>query len=267
MLFCRPVRRYVHRPDLVKEMNRRIQVIIIVALVGTPVICLSIVYVHHFGAGPFLAIAAVVLGLTIVVWKRKRLGILLLLLCDAFATILRARREVRRRSRPIVVAHAHEAAPNRDYRLIGDAPNVVRINQPWPEGIAAHVFKMIGDLRNGVPVAGISHGKRPANARAFIEGEEREILLQRDPANKYDKNAIRVIGRWRDRNGRVVEGELGWVPKEHALFIAQSYPPEVPLGGIVMMMFRPTFRKKNAGLRIGIGRPGLRELRKAGLAD
>lgn len=54
-------------------------------------------------------------------------------------------------------------------------------------------------IASGVSVAGISHRKEVV--KQLIKGSGRKIILEKEPDNAYDKNAIKVIGRWIDEQG------------------------------------------------------------------
>ncbi len=133
---------------------------------------------------------------------------------------------------------------------------IIRLDQPWPEGIGASLINKVGPYRDGIPVAGVS--KEPAKQHfiALIKGERQSIELLRDPSNKYDQDAVRVIGHWYDAKGSHYQGQIGWVPANIAKEIADCYPTG-PIGGRIMVMYLPR-PGKDAGIRIDIGRPSLR---------
>ena len=70
-------------------------------------------------------------------------------------------------------------------------------------------------------------------------GTDREVILERDPANKIDPNAIKVIGRWSDSTGLPHEAQLGWVPAK----VAAQIDLDVPIRATVEAMFRPRLGK------------------------
>lgn len=91
-------------------------------------------------------------------------------------------------------------------------------------------------------VAGLKH--RKADLGRFGEGAARAeklgldfgLLLQRQPDNRFDKNAIMVLGRWTARNKRwfrpatesVEQAQIGWIDRETAEHLALA-GPDFPL--------------------------------------
>jgi hypothetical protein len=67
-------------------------------------------------------------------------------------------------------------------------------------------------------VAGVQH--RLANARAFAKGRDHELRLEREPNNRHDPNAIKVIGIYRGWFF-THSVHIGYVPAEEAKLIAQ----------------------------------------------
>jgi hypothetical protein len=114
-----------------------------------------------------------------------------------------------------VVGSPFELQPGEEYRFRNDREHVVRIRFKLPV-----TGKHISLLFRDVPVAGISFHDALENATAFISGSDRTFLLERDPGNRHDPNAIRVIGRWRDAAGTKNQMQIGWVPKDIAARIA-----------------------------------------------
>lgn len=137
--------------------------------------------------------------------------------------------------------------PDQDYRLPDDPKYIIRVDQEWPDGIGA---RLIGD---DVAVAGVSKRRANKRLRKLIRGTGRRIELIRDPNNRHDRNAIMVIARWDDKSGRHKSGQIGWVPRDIAEFIARKHR-DVPIGAKITMMFRPR-SDKSAGIRLAIGRP------------
>ena len=144
---------------------------------------------------------------------------------------------------PLPVISPEEAFPfNQEFRYPGDPPHWVRIRQPSPEG--ALLFAQ------GVEVAGISFEGTRENALHFAYGKERSLELKRDPLNPYDKNAVEVIGRWRDAQGKERSGLLGYVPRELALRLAQEASSShlyVTLETLILPR-----RKKSPGIRFSV---------------
>jgi len=73
----------------------------------------------------------------------------------------------------------------------------------WPKLYPLHVFAF--------RVAGITYHQQAANANAFVAGKA--ILLEREPTNSHDANAIRVMSQDRKHHA-------GFVPKEIAALMA-----------------------------------------------
>jgi len=137
-------------------------------------------------------------------------------------------------------AHLHRTLPPVPH----DPPHVLRLSQEWPPGIDA-------ELAMAVAVAGISFQPALTHARAFMAGRGQTITLERDPSNRHDRHAIKVIGHWLDRQGHAHQERLGWVPSEIAADIAREYP-EGPLGARITTLFheRPGM---SPGIRMHIG--------------
>jgi hypothetical protein len=131
---------------------------------------------------------------------------------------------------------------------------LVYLTQDWPPGITAGIFKLIGDDRNGIRVAGIS--QYPHEAAGFIAGRDRTVELVREPTNPHDPNAIRVIGHWVNRVGTANSGTIGYLPREYASNIAHEFPAEMPLGAKIIVLYPPG-PGRNAGVRLNVGRPPL----------
>ncbi len=140
------------------------------------------------------------------------------------------------------------AQPAQPSRTLSPAPNdpphVLRLSQAWPPGIDA-------ELAMDVAVAGISFQPALTHARAFIAGRGQTITLERDPSNRHDRHAIKVIGHWIDSQGHAQQERLGWVPSDIAADIAREYP-EGPLGARITTLFheRPGM---SPGIRMHIG--------------
>lgn len=127
-----------------------------------------------------------------------------------------------------------------DFQLKGDPPNTWRQYNYKPEGFE-------GLVAEEIPVAGISY-KNDA-ATQFVMGVNREILLERDPDNEYDPNAIKVIGVWDDLDGEH-RAQIGWIPKVQAGAIAYKHRDK-PLVATIEAIFKP-HRDKGIGLRINV---------------
>lgn len=143
--------------------------------------------------------------------------------------------------KPVPVRPREEATYEEDYRRPDDPTWVIRIEQPRPKGLPKKVA-------NFIDVAGIS--RQQENAKAFIKGLDRALELERDPRNKYDKNAIKVIGVWYDSGGNEYREQLGWVPAN----VAKDIPSNIAIGATIESMYKPR-PGMNAGLRIDIWGP------------
>lgn len=144
-----------------------------------------------------------------------------------------------------VVGSPFDLEPGEEYRFQSDRENIVRIRFKLPVS-----GKGIRLLARNVPVAGVSFHEARVNAGAFLSGRGRSLLLERDPGNQYDPNAIKVIGRWRGAKGSENEGQIGWVPKEIAAKIARQ-AKDVPIYGAIKMLFKPE-KGKHPGIRFEV---------------
>ena len=159
--------------------------------------------------------------------------------------------------KPLIEAPVYDtprdAPKNSPYRLPNDPNYVMRVNQDWPEGIGAYLIPNVGPNRYGVPVTGTSQKEAALNLVSMMYGTEQRVELIRDPLNKHDPNAIKVIGYWIDSEGKQQEGQIGWVPAHITKMIAESYP-DGPLGARINRFYQ-LVRGRNPGIRIDIGRP------------
>ncbi|THK37386.1 hypothetical protein EHS39_14265 [Ensifer sp. MPMI2T] len=81
---------------------------------------------------------------------------------------------------------------------------------PIPDGFQIY--------RDRVPVMGLT--MRKADAAAFCKGTGKQLALEREPSNRHDPNAIRVMGSWKGWFSRK-ERMLGYVPAEEAAKLVQ----------------------------------------------
>lgn len=130
-----------------------------------------------------------------------------------------------------------------EYRRANDDINVIRINQQPPKGLGKKLI-------NYTSVAGLSY--RYDDALAFIHGSNREVVLQREPNNPVDKNAIAVHGAWSDATGRRTK-QLGYLRREDAEKLANAQF----FGATVDAMYQP-YKDKSMGIRISIWTPAKR---------
>ncbi len=87
------------------------------------------------------------------------------------------------------------------YSLIWEGRSVNR--DEWPKLYPLHVYPF--------RVAGLTHHQQAVNSHAFVAGKV--ILLEREPSNAYDRNAIRVLSQDRKH-------QAGYVPKDIAALMA-----------------------------------------------
>lgn len=103
-------------------------------------------------------------------------------------------------------------------------------------------------VAEGVSVAGIN--RRQDVVKRLIEGGGRQIILEREPDNPKDKNAIKVMGRWLDSERVENVEHIGYVPAETAKMIAENYPDN-ELKGCLMVIYQPQ-EDRAAGMRFNI---------------
>ena len=134
---------------------------------------------------------------------------------------------------------------DRSLRRPGDPYYVVRFHEADPEGFS----------RRGqdVAVVDFSHSGREAAIKSFVQGRSRRLELERDPDNKDDPNAIKVIGIWKTHLGRPRRGQLGWVPEELAEWLmAETF--DGPFVATLTALFKPR-RGKPPGIRMDVWSP------------
>ncbi len=110
-----------------------------------------------------------------------------------------------RRPAPIIESR-YDRRIDEEYRFPNDPPNVIRILQV-PEG-----FPTPMKIFEYVNVDGLYEEDMRNNVNGFIIGINRKIELKRDPTNKLNKNTIKVIGVWNDKDKNIRRGQIGWVP-------------------------------------------------------
>ena len=69
-------------------------------------------------------------------------------------------------------------------------------------------------IKNG-RVVGVNYEDRNIFVEKFIFAEDRKVILQREPDNKYDINAIKVIGSC-NYHGEFINGDMGYLSKKVA---------------------------------------------------
>ena len=146
-----------------------------------------------------------------------------------------------------IVEDASDVEPGGEFRLEKDAEDVIRIRRKRPPQATLPTI-----LIKDVPVAGVSRPEAVKNVIAFIAGKDRSLALVRDRANRFDKNAIKVIGKWKDRGAGSGSAQLGWVPRATAREIAQDKELEgSELYASLRTIFLPS-SGKSPGLRFDI---------------
>lgn len=130
-----------------------------------------------------------------------------------------------------------------EFRREGDPSHIFHINQRQPKGLPKKIIEFVS-------IAGIDQSETRDYAEDFINGTERHLELERDPANKYDLNAIKVMGIWRDNEGKEYKERIGWISAEVAKVIAKNYPG-LPIAATIKTVFRP-HEGKSPGIRMDI---------------
>lgn len=133
---------------------------------------------------------------------------------------------------PLQLEPGEKQPLDRDYRLPGDPPHWVRVRQLPPEGFSRLAEEV-------AMVAGISLESYRQAAVAFMQGRRRRLLLRREGDNPADRNAIQVVGVWRDRCGQKGQGALGYVPRQVAARVAAELEPGAPLAATLILFFAP----------------------------
>ena len=143
--------------------------------------------------------------------------------------------------------------PNEDFRFPDDPQHFIRFS--------AETSKEWFLVEREVPVSGISHAPARRHAEAFIRGSRRQVVLERDPTNPFDQDAVKVVGLWLDEDETKQTGQIGWLPRELAKRIASGLPPNTPLAAELELMFAPT-ADTGPGVRLTVLRPRAKRLSK-----
>jgi hypothetical protein len=129
---------------------------------------------------------------------------------------------------------------------------VIRPDDPWPDGVTP-----FGHLDH-VAVAGISRNETAA--AAFVASPRRIVVLEREPGNKYDPNAVSVFGMWEGRDGYATGGPLGYLPREVAAELAAlEKDPRPEARGLFLhakaaALYKPRPEEgKGPGVRLALG--------------
>jgi len=144
---------------------------------------------------------------------------------------------------PALVISPEEGPPlNQEFRYPGDPPHWVRLRQAPPEGTKL--------MAQGIEVVGISFEGTKENAFLFAFGRDRSLKLKRDPLNPYDQNAVEVLGRWKDKEGKECSGLLGYIPKELASRLAKEAPSSEIFATLETIILPRG--KKSCGIRFSV---------------
>lgn len=99
-------------------------------------------------------------------------------------------------------------------------------------------------------VASLPRSNIRNNLESFAESANKCITLERDPQNKSDQNAIKIIGIWQDKDESVRVDQIGWVPSDAAYDIAVK-TPNAPIYADTVAGFEPAdIRGPNIRIRI-----------------
>src|SRR5690625_4957937 len=140
-----------------------------------------------------------------------------------------------------VVHNRPDVEFNVPYRLYSDDPNVIRYRPSAPREGYVSIYDFL-------PVTGISYdGRDKAAKRMIFKGQNRGVRLQRDLGNKFDPNAIKVIGHWME-SGRQKEAQIGFIPADTAEELKHFSGDMV---ATISQIFAPS-RDKTPGFRIDI---------------
>ena len=103
-----------------------------------------------------------------------------------------------------------------------------------------------------VKVAGVTQAEYAETTNSFIlngNDDNRAIILERDPDNKYDPNAIKVIGKWKV-GGQERTGQLSWIEADVAAEMVAT-DPELNFAAVARTLFAPR-PGYSAGIRLRI---------------
>ena len=132
-----------------------------------------------------------------------------------------------------------------DFRKETDGPFTLRSDVPFPDGVdQVWGFK-------GVKVVGVTHEGRQEKLAAFIASPHRHVLIDREPDNPHDPNAVRVTGIWIDPEGKPDVGMLGYLARDDAQLLHER-AGDAFLHGRVEVMFKPG-GDYGPGLVVGVG--------------
>ena len=145
-----------------------------------------------------------------------------------------------------IITDYYERGIEKEFRRPDDPENVIRINQNPPMGLPKKLYEYIS-------VSGVTQSARIEFVKDFINGNNRNIELLREPENSYDKNAVKVIGHWVDSVGSQKSAQIGYLPAETALIISKDYK-DLKIGATIKALYAP-IGSKGPGIRIDIWGP------------
>ncbi len=118
--------------------------------------------------------------------------------------------------------------------VCSEGPETIAINHKPPKEYKKKIAK-------GLTVAGLYQYEK--SALKFINGENHSIILEREPENKYDANAIKVIAEWVEGSKNKSE-IVGYVPKDISAKIAKHSGKEIT--GCLQCVRLPKKQTKNS---------------------
>jgi hypothetical protein len=143
--------------------------------------------------------------------------------------------------------HGLPADPDeREAAMGSERGRIIQVDAGCPGGMSRRIAR-------DVSVAGISRPEHREAASEFVIGSEQLLTLEREPLNSEDRNAIAVIGTWKDRaTGAVRSQYLGYVPREVASEIVVETCETDPLAASIWLMFKAVPGKQSPGLLFDI---------------
>ena len=118
------------------------------------------------------------------------------------------------------------------------APNILKMESTWNK--EWKLFSAEEDVR------GVTRDNRQDDFLIMGDQEDFKIFLERERQNKFDPNAIKVMG-FATVNGQPMVKQLGYVSKE----TAKSLKDEIDLDARPRIVYLP-YEERNYGLRIQV---------------
>ena len=134
--------------------------------------------------------------------------------------------------------HRSDLPKAQGYRKAGDPLHYIRFRQSQPVGSKL----LVGDCE----IAGTSHDPQRRAMKKFARGRYRKIELIHDPHNRFDRNAIIVIGVWKGwifRHRR----QIGFVPAHIAKMLSSKRNQNLILTATLDILFLPRLGKSSGG--------------------